>query len=266
MHRKLPALAVTVLAVGAIGLGGQPAYAGDSEPPGGPGTTSSTPDFAPGMLKAVSRGLGITPEQARERMANEDRAVDLVEHLRKILGPDYAGSWVTGETSQLVVATTDEDDEALIRAAGARPTVVEHSLDELEDAKNDLDDSARQLKSTMEKGPSVWGIDVRHNRVNVQGPETVRAREFVTRAGISPSLVQVTRATASPLTYYSVRGGDAYNINGTSLCSVGFSVFSLVLANDSCGRNVRCEPIPFGIWLWAIGSSGIWASNWPRVV
>jgi streptogrisin C len=224
MHRKLPALAVTALAVGAIGLGGQPAYAGESEPPGGPGTASSTPEIAPGMLKAVSRDLGITPEQARQRMENEERAVALEEQLREVLGPDYSGSWVAGKTSQLVVATTDEDDVELIRDAGARPVIVEHSLAELEEAKNDLDESAKQLKSTMEKGPSVWGIDVRHNRVNVQGPEPVSARQFVTRTGISPSLVRVTKATASPRTYYGVRGGDAYYINGTSRCSVGFSV------------------------------------------
>jgi hypothetical protein len=37
--------------------------------------------------------------------------------------------------------------------------------------------------------------------------------------------------------------------------SVGFSLFSLAVTSNSCGSNVRCEPIPVGIWLWAIGSS-----------
>jgi streptogrisin C len=224
MHRKLPALAVTALAVGAIGLGGQSAYADESEPPGGPGTTSPAPEIAPGMLKAVSRDLGITPDQARQRMENEQHAVALEQRLRKDLGRNYSGSWVAGDTSRLVVATTDRDDAEMIRDAGARPKIVEHSLAELERAKNNLDDSAKRLKSQMEKGPSVWGIDVRRNRVNVQAPEPATARQFVTRTGISSSLVRVTKATASPRTYYSVRGGDAYYINGTSRCSVGFSV------------------------------------------
>lgn len=224
MHRKLPALAVTALAVGALGLGGQPAYADEPEPPGGPGTTSPAPEIAPGMLKAVSRDLGITPDQARQRIENEQHAVSLEARLRKDLGRNYSGSWVTGDTSQLVVATTDRADVEMIRDAGARAKVVKHSPSELERAKNNLDHSAKRLKSRMDKGPSVWGIDVRHNRVNVQAPDTAAARQFVTRTGISSSLVRVTKATASPRTYYNLRGGDAYYINGTSRCSIGFSV------------------------------------------
>lgn len=224
MHRKLPALAVTALAVGALGFGGQPAYADESEPPGGPGSTSPAPEIAPGMLKAVSRDLRITPDQARQRIENEQHAVSIEKRLREELGRTFSGSWVTGDTSQLVVATTDPADEETIRDAGARPKVVEHSLAELERAKNNLDHSAKRLKSQMEKGPSVWGIDVRNNRVNVQAAEPAVAERFVTRTGISSSLVKVTKATASPRTYYDLRGGDAYYINGTSRCSIGFSV------------------------------------------
>jgi len=173
------------------------------------------------MLQAMSRDLGITPAQARARVANEERAADLGTSLSRKLGDRYAGSWVTGATSKLVVATTDRTKARLITAAGAQARVVRHSFADLKAAKSRLDRAAR---ARAPKSAGVWSIDVRANRVLVRGSDPAQARAFVRRSGADAGTVHVLKSTEKPRTYSDLRGGDAFRINGTSRCSVGFPV------------------------------------------
>lgn len=225
MPRKLPVLAATALAVGALGLGVLPANAGEPSPPGsrtGGAVATPAPEVAPGMLKSISRDLGITTADARERIANEQRAVGIEKKLRESLGARYGGAWVTGATSKLVVGITERGDAAAVKAAGARPKVVRNSLAALRAAKSALDTSA--LKRAP-RTASVWAVDVRSNNVTVRAGEPAAAKEFLTRSGASASLFRVTQSAEKPRTYAEdIRGGDAYYTGGSTRCSVGFAV------------------------------------------
>ncbi|MGH3309161.1 MAG: S1 family peptidase, partial [Streptomyces sp.] len=223
MPRKVPVLAGTALAIGALALGALPAAAGEPSPPP-PAAVGPVPEIAPGMLKAVSRDLGISAEDARTRITNEQRAVPLEKSLREQLGSRYGGAWVTGPTARLVVATTDLSDTANIVAAGADAALVPHSLAELDAAKSALDRSAG-TRSRAQRGASVWSVDVRSNSVVVRAGEPAAAKAFLARSGASTELVRVTRSAERPRTYAEdLRGGDAYYINGATRCSIGFSV------------------------------------------
>ncbi|SCK35515.1 S1 family peptidase [Streptomyces sp. WMMB 322] len=229
MPRKLPVLAATVMAVGALGIAVMPATADEPSPPGragadpaATGDATPAPEIAPGMLKSISKDLGITTAEAVKRIANEQRAVTVEQQMRTKLGRRYGGAWVTGATSKLVVATTDREDTAAIKAAGAEPKVVEHSLDALETAKAALDTSALRRAP---RGTSVWAVDVPSNSVVVRANEPAGAKDFLTRSGASASLVRVTQSTEKPRPYAEdLRGGDAYYTNGSTRCSIGFSV------------------------------------------
>lgn len=226
MPRKLPVLAATAVTVGALGLGALPATADEPSPPGSaPASTSPVtpaPEVAPGMLQSVSRDLRITEADAKKRIANEQRAVVVVKKLRKKLGGHFAGAWVTGSTSQLVVGTTDRGDTAAIEAAGAETKVVRHSLGALQAAKRALDTSATRRAP---RGTAVWAVDVRTNSVIVRTAQPGAAKDFLKRSGAAGSLVRVTRSAEEPRTYADdIRGGDAYYSGGSTRCSVGFAV------------------------------------------
>lgn len=232
MPRKVPVLAATAMAVGALAIGVLPATAGEPSPPAPKATptpapspseaASPAPEIAPGMLKSVSRDLGITAADARTRLVNEQRAVAVEKSLRKKLGSRYGGAWVTGSTSKLVVATTDRRDTRLITAAGATAKVVEHSLADLDAAKNALD---RTALTRAPRGASVWAVDVQSNSVLVRAGEPSAAKDFLARSGAAAGLVRVTQSAERPRMYADdLRGGDAYYINGSTRCSIGFAV------------------------------------------
>ncbi|GGO43994.1 serine protease [Streptomyces daqingensis] len=223
MPRKVPVLAATAMAVGALAIGSLPAAAEPSPPGQSPtGDTAPAPEVAPGMLKSISRDLGITTSQARTRLVNERKAAAVEKSLRERLGSRYGGAWVTGSTSKLTVATTDRRDTRVITAAGAAAEVVAHSLAELEAAKQALDRTA--LKRTP-RATSVWAVDVQSNSVLVRAGQPAAAKDFLTRSGAAPELVRVTQSAERPRLYAEdLRGGEAYYSNGSTRCSIGFAV------------------------------------------
>lgn len=223
MPRKVPVLAAAALAAGAVAIGVLPASAAPTPPVPTPAEDATpAPEIAPGMLRSVSRDLNITTADARTRIANELRAVATEKSLRKKLGARYAGAWVTGATSELVVATTDRGDTGTIEAAGATAEVVGHSLAELEAAKENLDSKA--LKQAP-RGAAVWAVDLRSNSVLVRAGEPDAAKDFLAGSGAASSMVRVTQSAERPRTYAEdLRGGDAYYVNGSTRCSIGFAV------------------------------------------
>src|SRR5262245_55734766 len=78
-----------------------PATASPSAPqaPAGPKVES-------GMMTAMQRDLGLTPAQAKTRMAQEAKARDAGTTLRKQLGKRYGGSYFDKATGKLVVGVT----------------------------------------------------------------------------------------------------------------------------------------------------------------
>ncbi|MET7903932.1 S1 family peptidase [Streptomyces sp. NPDC005355] len=206
--------------------------------PGGP-TTGPRREVPPEMLASMQRDLGLTADEVKTRLTNEYRAGAAEPGLRKSLGGSYGGAWVSGNTAELTVATTDKDQSGTITAGGAKAEVVHHSLKALNDAKDALDRTAAQ-RAPATDAVSVWYVDLKSNSVVVQSAEPAEASAFVAASGADPDVVRVVESAERPRPLEDLRGGEAYYINGTVRCSIGFSV-----AQDARGGFVtagHCGP------------------------
>ncbi|GIG81750.1 S1 family peptidase [Planotetraspora kaengkrachanensis] len=218
MLRRRTVTAACALVIGAITAMASPAAAAPN-PGAAPVISAVKPP--PAMLEAMTRDLDLSTDQAEVRLVNEARAGATESRIRADLSDSYAGSWVTGDTaSTLVVATTDASKISSITASGVQAKKVDHSLTTLNAAKDALDRRAAAAPRTA----PVWYVDVRSNRVVVLTSQPAQAETFIAASGVNRSLVSVQLSTEQPRTYYNVRGGDAYYINGSSRCSVGFAI------------------------------------------
>ncbi|GAA3196823.1 MULTISPECIES: trypsin-like serine protease [Streptomyces] len=214
-------------ALGALVLAGLPAAASaDPAPAAGPAPSAAQTLGAdrpsPHLLGALQRDLGLNAQQASERLVNEAEAGTRAGRLRNALGERFAGAWVRGETSkELTVATTDTKDVAAIEAQGARATVVERTLADLRAAKQKLDAAAGRV-GTLET--PVWYIDVPKNRIMVQATSQAAGTAFVEAAGLAGEDIGISMTTLRPRLLQDITGGDAFYIDGSARCSVGFSV------------------------------------------
>ncbi|MFI8949167.1 alpha-lytic protease prodomain-containing protein [Streptomyces sp. NPDC053750] len=176
----------------------------------------------PALLIAMQRDLGLDRQQAERRLANEAEAGATAGRLRAALGGDFAGAWVRGaESGTLTVATTDAADVAAIEAQGAVAQVVRHSLAELDAAKFRLDRVAADRDTT---DAPVRYVDVRTNTVTVQAVRPSAARALLDAAGVDAGLARVEKTAQRPRPLYDLRGGEAYYINNSGRCSIGFPV------------------------------------------
>ncbi|MBD0709043.1 MULTISPECIES: carbohydrate-binding protein [unclassified Streptomyces] len=172
----------------------------------------------PEVLRAMERDLGLTRSQALTRLVNEAEAGATAARLRQDLGGAYAGAWVDGtESGRLTVATTRAADTAVIRATGATPRLVGHTLATLERAKDALDRSATA-------DAPVRYVDVRANVLVVEETRAGAGARLLGATGVPGSLVRIVRAEEAPRPLYDIRGGDAYYMNGSGRCSVGFPI------------------------------------------
>ncbi|MFD7626058.1 carbohydrate-binding protein [Streptomyces sp. NPDC059851] len=177
-----------------------------------------TADAPPELLAAMQRDLGLTPAQASARLVHEAEAGATAARLQSRLGTAFAGAWVDGaDATTLTVATTRPEDAAAIRAAGARARVVPHGLAVLDSAKAVLDRSATAATP-------VRYVDPRTNTLVVEEVEPGAAARLLAATGTDASLVTVVRTAEAPRPLYDLRGGDAYYMNGSGRCSVGFPV------------------------------------------
>ncbi|MFD0884127.1 carbohydrate-binding protein [Streptosporangium algeriense] len=176
---------------------------------------------APELVSALTRDLGITGEQASVRLVNESAASKVEPVVAKQLGVAYAGTWVTGPTSDLVVATSDSKQLTAILKTGAQAKLVKHSLASLTAAQNGLNE---QAKKTAPSSVNAWYLDVRNNSVVVLASDVAAGQAFVTASGVNKALVKVEQSSEKARTFYDLRGGDAYYMGSGGRCSVGFSV------------------------------------------
>ncbi|MEV7908143.1 alpha-lytic protease prodomain-containing protein, partial [Streptomyces anulatus] len=175
---------------------------------------------APELISALTRDLGITGEQAAVRLVNESAAAKVEPAVAKQLGVAYGGAWVTGPTSELVVATSDSKQLTTILKTGAQAKLVKNPLAALNAAQARLDQRA---KETTPKSVPSWFVDVRTNTVVVLANDVAAGQAFVNASGADKALVKVERSDEHPRTFYDLRGGDAYYIGSGSRCSIGFS-------------------------------------------
>ncbi|SNT62942.1 Alpha-lytic protease prodomain-containing protein, partial [Streptosporangium subroseum] len=189
----------------------------------------------PGMLTALQRDLHITVEQAQARLLNEARFTPVETQLRRRLGDRFAGSWLIGSTSQiLVVATTDSADLPQITAMGARGEVVGRSLARLNATLKEVDAAL----ATHPNG-RVRLVDVRTNKVIVLSDSASATEDFLEAAGVDLVAVRVLPFAERPRPLSDLLGGDPYYVGSVNRCSIGFSVLrgtqSGFVSSGHCG-------------------------------
>jgi len=206
------ALAVATLAAASL-FGSASAFASES--------------FDPQLQFAMQRDLGIFPHQVSQYLETERIAQTQEGVARRQLGAGYAGSWIerTDDGSfRFVVASTRSNASV----TGAHMRNVRFSLDELDSAKSRLDDLQRVAanRENLLRGVQSWHVDPTTNSVvvNIEPGMDASAIDFVAASGINADMVRFQTVPGTVETMASIIGGLEYKINGSSLCSIGFSV------------------------------------------
>ncbi|MBL0887192.1 S1 family peptidase [Myceligenerans indicum] len=198
--------------------------------------------YEPGLLRAMERDLGLEAPEAVELMEFQAGANNTADRLAKTLDDSYAGAWLDGADA-VTVAVTDTADVAAVEKAGAEAVVVDHSLDALDAWKADLDDVLADTKGV----PSFY-VDVESNQVVIDVNRGARAKaaKAVRKAGIPADAVTYEVTDAQPQTLMDVIGGNAYYINGSSRCSVGFAATGGFVSAGHCGSVGDSTTSPSG--------------------
>ncbi|MGW7615859.1 S1 family peptidase [Streptomyces antimycoticus] len=234
----LSALLVLGALSGAGGAFSTAAAASGGDAPAAKPAAASAPSAT--LVRALGRDLGLTADQARERLTQEAAAMKLEPKAERAAGASYGGSWFDASSGKLVVGVTSAERTAPVRAMGATTRIVKHSADALDAAKARLDDKAR--KKAAPAGVSSWSADPRAGGVVVkvrEGSERDAAvRAFLREAERSSSVpVTVEKAPAQAPTTFAAGtvGGDPY-YTGNVRCSIGFSVQGGFVTAGHCGQ------------------------------
>lgn len=235
-RRTVRMTGAAVLAAGTFAALTMPASAADET---APRATEAAP-----LLGAMQRDLGLTADQARERLTEEATAREADRSLRAGLADAFGGSHFDAALGKLVVGVTEPARASQVEAAGAEARVVEFSAGELDSIAEGLNARTAELPDAV----SGWYVDPRANSVVVttaHGTAT-QAAEFVRSAGVDTDAVRVVESAEAPRTLADVIGGNAYYINGSSRCSVGFSVADGFVTAGHCGSTGDSTTQPSG--------------------
>ncbi|CAG9945824.1 unnamed protein product [Clonostachys rosea f. rosea IK726] len=204
--------------------------------------TEAVTRLHPEILAAMKRDLGLDTEQATARVAREIQATDVIDQLRNSVGAQFAGAWVSDDGNTINVGVTDESLTAEVTAAGATPVVLANSFTKLEEAKLALDnidiDQASVLDTTSSgSGIASYYVDVVANKLILEAlaDSTSHAEELAAQVGLTASEFEVRVVDSLPTTFATVQGGDAYYINRSARCSIGFSVTTGFVSAGHCG-------------------------------
>jgi streptogrisin C len=199
------------------------ALASASEPTGG---------LTPEVLAAYQRDLGLDSGQAKARLELERTAAATQRAAQEFAGATYGGAWFDQDSGKLVVGVTDEARARVVKALGAEPKVVAHSATTLTDTKNKIDQVGRAPSAV-----TGWYVDTKANSVVVtvkRGVVDGEVSRFLDTAKAAGP-VSVVETDRTPGLYADIRGGDAYNINDASRCSIGFAVSGGFVSAGHCG-------------------------------
>jgi streptogrisin C len=212
--------------ISALALGAAPALAAEDHQDGS-GEVSA----------ALQRDLGLSPEQAKEQGALQERAMKLDQELQDSLGDGYAGAQYDVRSGRLIVMVSDESLLEKAKAAGAEPRLVKHGLRELDAIQADLEAAAggptvpggREASKPQSTPFTSWYIDPINNSVHVTVTkrQAATAKEALAKYGDAVAM-ELSEAAPEPAANW-MDGGDG--INGNS-CSAGFN-----LRNPSTGQG-----------------------------
>jgi hypothetical protein len=200
--------------------------------------TQAATTLHPAILAAMERDLGLNADAAHVRVAQELKAVDVIEKLKTSTGNKFGGAWLVD--GELKVAVTDAALTSEVTAAGATPVLVANSASKLEEAKKALDKlyHATGLNTRSETGIAAFYVDVTANKLVLEAlsTSTAHAADLAKQVGLVEGEFEVRTVAAMPSTFVTVRGGDPYYISGTARCSVGFSVTTGFVSAGHCGK------------------------------
>ncbi|KAJ3573160.1 hypothetical protein NPX13_g4799 [Xylaria arbuscula] len=190
----------------------------------------------PEILAALKRDLGLDTKQAIARVAREQWAAGVIEQLRTETKDSFAGAWIVdGQT--LKIGVTDQAMAAKVTAAGATPVIMSNSLAKLTEAKKALDNMGSLVRSAA-TGIAAYYVDVATNKLVVEAvsSSTAHAKAMAKKSGlVENDEFEVRIVENMPTTFATVQGGDAYYIDNTARCSVGFSVTTGFVSAGHCG-------------------------------
>ena len=198
-------------------------------------------DYPPGLVAAMERDLSLSTTEAVARLEVQEGLAGTQRSLEKALGASYAGAWVEGADA-LHVAVTDAAEAADVRAAGATPVTVDNSLEALDAWTADLNGALSGADVTS------YHVDVETNEIVIDVVEGAKAdvEAAVAEAGVPADAVVLAEAAERPRTFADVIGGEAYFIDGSSRCSVGFAVTGGFVSAGHCGSVGSSASEPSG--------------------
>ncbi|KAI3393280.1 hypothetical protein diail_4490 [Diaporthe ilicicola] len=203
--------------------------------------TQTANKLHPEILAAMKRDLGLDAEQATARVARELQAVDVIEQLRTTAGDSFAGAWIAEDGATINVGVTDQALAAAVTEAGATPVIMANSASKLEEAKVALDNlDINQVKRdapSADSGIASYYVDVAANKLVIEAlaDSTAHAESLAQQVGLTAAEFEVRIVEQMPTTTATVIGGDAYYIEQTYRCSVGFSVTTGFVSAGHCG-------------------------------
>ncbi|WP_242590869.1 S1 family peptidase [Streptomyces sp. GB4-14] len=163
--------------------------------------------------------------------ADADAAGPGADLVRRLGTSRTAGSWV-GEDGRTVVAVTDEEAAAEVRAAGAEPKRVRHSMD-------DFDSATRTLSSAPRVPGTAWMKDYRSNQVVVRGDSTVSEDDWSSLTEVADGIGDFVRMERVGGTFTTRLAGGLPVLSTAGRCSAGFNVTDgrreFILTAGHCG-------------------------------
>jgi len=218
----------------ATGLAAGAVTSATASPDLAPTSPVTAPKISQAMSQAMQRDLGLSAEEVKTRLAQEEAARGTELTVRAALGDSYAGSWFDAKSGTLVAQTTDAAKAARL-GKGVTVRVVAHSRAELDAVKTRIDRLAGKAAPSAVNG---WHVDDQTNSVVVavnKHKVDAKARSFLASAGAMHRSVRVVEEEHSPQTYADVVGGWPYWINFGGRCSVGFAVHGGFVSAGHCG-------------------------------
>ncbi|KAJ6788377.1 hypothetical protein PWT90_04637 [Aphanocladium album] len=204
--------------------------------------TQTSNNLHPRILEAMKRDLGLNTVEATARVARELQASEVIDKARTVAGSSFAGAWL--ESGVVHVGVTDHAKADEVTATGATPVLVSNDLSKLEKAKADLDKmligqpKARDVVARANSGIASYYIDVAANKLIISSLADSRANaeQLAAQVGLSPAEFGVRTVQTMPSLRATVTGGDAYYIDGSSRCSIGFAVTTGFVSAGHCGQ------------------------------
>jgi hypothetical protein len=203
--------------------------------------TTAANSLHPEILAAMKRDLGLDAAEAHVRVARELQATEVIEQLRTAAGNAFGGAWLVD--GELNVAVTDAALTSDVTAAGAKAVVVDTPVSKLEEAKKAIDsmdlEAALGKREEAAGGIAAYYVDVAANKLVLEAlsSSTTQAADLAKKVGLTEADYEVRTVAKMPTVLATIRGGDAYLINRSARCSVGFSVTTGFVSAGHCGTT-----------------------------